>query len=112
MPQFLVALYRPNHYDPATEDDAMARAIDALNADMVAQGVRTFVGGLAAPASARTVQAHGTGDAVVTPGLHASSGEHVGGMWILDAADFTAALEWGRKASLACRAPVEVRAFL
>jgi hypothetical protein len=52
------------------------------------------------------------GHAVVTPGLHASSGEHVGGLWILDAADLAAALEWGRKASLACRAPVEVRAFL
>jgi hypothetical protein len=37
--------------------------------------------------------------------------EHIGGFWILEAADLDDALAWGRKAAVACRAPVEVRAF-
>ena len=37
--------------------------------------------------------------------------EHVGGFWILEAADMDEALAWGRKAVVACRAPVEVREF-
>jgi len=37
--------------------------------------------------------------------------EHVGGFWVLEAADMEAALAWGRRAVIACRAPVEVRQF-
>jgi len=37
--------------------------------------------------------------------------EHLGGFWVLKAADIETALEWGRKAPVACRAPVEVRPF-
>lgn len=112
MPQFLVALYRPHDYDPATEDAAMSHDIDALNAEMIAAGARVFVGGLAPAAAARTVTAQADGQTVVTHGLHVAAGDHVGGLWVLDAADIDAALEWGRKASQACRAPVEVRALL
>ncbi len=37
--------------------------------------------------------------------------EHIGGFWILEAADLDEALASGRKAVVACRAPVEVRPF-
>jgi hypothetical protein len=37
--------------------------------------------------------------------------EHVGGFWVLEAADLDEALAWGCKAAVACRAPVEVRPF-
>ena len=37
--------------------------------------------------------------------------EQVGGFWVLEAANLDEALEWGRKATVACRAPVEVRPF-
>ncbi|HEX6772141.1 MAG TPA: hypothetical protein VF126_08965 [Acidobacteriaceae bacterium] len=36
----------------------------------------------------------------------------MGGFWILEAADMDEALAWGRKATKACRVPVEVREFL
>ena len=36
----------------------------------------------------------------------------VGGFWVLEAADLDEALEWGRKAVIACRVPVEVRQIL
>jgi hypothetical protein len=48
---------------------------------------------------------------LVTDGPYIESKEHVGGFWVLEVADQDAALEWGRKAAIACRAPVEVRAF-
>jgi hypothetical protein len=46
MTQYLVAIHHPDDYDPSTEDEAMSRDIDALNDEMVAAGVRIFVGGL------------------------------------------------------------------
>jgi hypothetical protein len=52
MTQYLVTIHHPNDYDPATaEDEAMARDIDALNDEMVAAGVRVFVGGCDRPAT-------------------------------------------------------------
>ena len=48
MPQYLVAIHHPDDYDPSAEDEAMTRDIDALNEEMVAAGVRIFVGGLSA----------------------------------------------------------------
>ena len=57
MPQYLVAIHRPDGYDPAVaEDEAMHRDIDALNDEMKAAGVRVFVGGLH-PATQREVAA-------------------------------------------------------
>jgi hypothetical protein len=36
----------------------------------------------------------------------------VGGLWLLTCADMAEAVEWARKAAVACRVPVEVREFL
>jgi hypothetical protein len=47
MAQYLVAIHRPDDYDPSTEDEAMHRDIDALNEEMEAAGVRIFAGGSA-----------------------------------------------------------------
>jgi hypothetical protein len=48
---------------------------------------------------------------VVTDGPFVEAKEHVGGFWVLECADLDEALEWGKKATVACRAPVEVRGF-
>ena len=47
----------------------------------------------------------------ITDGPFLETKEHIGGFWVLEAADLNEALEWGRKAVVACRAPVEVRPF-
>jgi len=112
MPQYLVAIHHPDNYDPSTESEAMARDIDVLNEEMEAAGARVFAGGLAAPISARSLRAQPNGEVLVTDGPYLEAKEHVGGFWILEAADLDEALAWGRKAVIACRAPVEVRAFL
>lgn len=112
MPQFLVAIQHPDNYDPSLEGEAMIRDIGALNEEMNAAGARFFAGGLEPAAKAKSLRKQPGGEVVITDGPYLESKEHVGGFWILEAADMDEALAWGRKAVVACRVPVEVRAFL
>jgi hypothetical protein len=112
MPQYLVAIHHPDDYDPAVaEDEAMDRAIDALNDEMIAAGIRIFVGGLHPASCAKSLRAQPNGMVLITDGPYIETKEHIGGFWVLQAADLDEALAWGRKAVVACRAPVEVRPF-
>ena len=98
-------------YDSSLEDEAVVRDIDALNEDMEATGVRIFAGGLQPARKAKSLRAQRNGAVLITDGPYGETKEHVGGFWLLEAADLDEALAWGRKAAVACRAPVEVRAF-
>jgi hypothetical protein len=111
MPQYLVAIHHPDAFDPSTESEATRRDISALNREMIAAGVRFFAGGLQPVGQARSLQAEPGGKVHVTDGPYLETKEHIGGFWILECADLEAALEWGRKAVIACRTPVEVRPF-
>jgi hypothetical protein len=111
MARYLVAIYHPDGYDPSTEDETMSRDIDALNDDMKAAHARIFVGGLSAARSARSLRLQPAGKVLVTDGPYIETKEHIGGLWVLEAADLDEALAWGRKAAVACRVPVEVRPF-
>ena len=112
MTQYLVAIHHPDDYDPTVaEDEAMSRDIDTLNDEMKAAGVRIFVGGLQLASRATSLRARPDGEVLVTGGPYLQTKEHVGGFWVLEAADLDGALAWGRKAAVACRAPVEVRPF-
>lgn len=112
--KYLVAIYHPDDFEAFTvKDEAMDRAIDALNEEMVAAGIRVYVGGLQPPRTAKSlrVQPDGSGTVLVTDGPYLETKEHIGGLWVLEAADMDEALEWGRKATIACRVPVQVRPF-
>ena len=112
MTQYLVAIHHPDDYDPrVSEDAAMARDIDVLNEEMDAAGVRIFAGGLRPVSIARSLRLAPDGTVHVTDGPYLEAKEHVGGFWLLEVADLDEALRWGRKAVIACRAPVEVRPF-
>jgi hypothetical protein len=112
MSQYLVAIHHPDGFEPAVgEDVAMERDIDALNLEMIAAGVRLFAGGLRPASSARSLRAQPGGKVLVTDGPYLETKEHIGGFWILEAANLDEALARGRKAVVACRAPVEVRPF-
>ena len=111
MPNYLVIIHRPPGYDGTAESAAMRAEIAALNQQMVEKGVRVFVGGLRPPETARAVRRDATGVVRVTDGPYLESKEFAGGLWVLSAADMDDALEWGRKAAIACRAGVEVRPF-
>jgi hypothetical protein len=109
MPHFLVAIYHPNDYKPSLEDKSMREDIHALNRDMIAANVRKFAGGLAAPPLAKSLRPQPNGELLVTDGPYLETKEHIGGFWILETADADAAMEWARKAVVACRTSVEVR---
>jgi hypothetical protein len=112
MPHYLVAIHHPDGYDGSLEGEAMMRDIDVLNEEMAAAGARIFAGGLSAASSARSLRAQPGGKVLITDGPYLETKEHVGGFWLLKCANLDEALAWGRKAVVACRAPVEVRAFL
>jgi hypothetical protein len=112
MPQFLVAIHHPDNYRASSEDAAMLRDIHLLNAEMQAARVRVFAGGLEPSAKAKSLRAQSNGETLITDGPYLEAKEHVGGFWLLECADLDEALGWGRKAVVACRAPVEVRRFL
>lgn len=107
---YLVAIHRPDNYDPSVEDESMGRDIDTLNDEMVAADIRVFVGGLQSPSLAKSIRLV-NGKLETTDGHYLKVGEHVGGLWVLKCADMEEAIEWGRKAAVACRASVEVRPF-
>jgi hypothetical protein len=110
MAQYLVAIHHPDGYDGSKESEAMSNDIHALNREMVAAGVRVFVGGLSAASKAKSLRVQPDGKVLITDGPYLETKEHIGGFWVLEAADLDEALAWGRKAAVACRAPVEVRA--
>jgi len=111
MPQYLVAIHHPDNYDPSVETEATIEEIHALNREMIAAGVRVFVAGLSPAPRAKSLRRQPDGKVLITDGPYLETKEHIGGFWVLEAADLDEALAWGRKAAVACRAPVEVRAI-
>jgi hypothetical protein len=111
MTQFMVAIHHPDDFDPSAESEATVRAIDALNVEMAAAGAVVFVGGLTPVREAKSLRAQPGGKVLITDGPYLETKEHIGGFWVLEVAGLDEALEWGRKAVVACRAPVEVRPF-
>src|SRR5689334_7886179 len=112
MKQYLVAIHHPDDYDPSiSEDKTMHGDIDSLNDEMVAAGIRVFVGGLEPARNAKSLRTRHAGEVLITDGPYLETKEHIGGFWVLEAAGMDEALAWGRKAAIACRAPVEVRPF-
>ena len=116
MTHYLLAVHGPaemdefGNYSSKEEMEEAFAATGVFNDQLRADGYWVFAGGLE-PASTATV-VDGQGDTpVLTDGPYLETKEHIGGFWILDCPSFDEALEWGRKAVAACRAPVEIRPF-
>lgn len=56
MPQYLIANYLPDDFDPSTVTEAMIEEIHALNREMIAAGVRKFACGISPASNAKTVR--------------------------------------------------------
>ena len=111
MPQYLVAVQHPDTFDAAKEGPEMIQDIKALNVEMAAAGARFFAGGLEPATKAKSLRKNG--DAIsITDGPFLEAKEHIGGFWILECSNMDEAIAWGKKATVACRVSVEVRAFL
>ena len=97
----------------ATPEAEMQQAFadtDAFNQELISNGTWVFGGGLTEPNNATVVDAT-KGEPVVTDGPFAEAKEQLGGFWVIKAPDLDAALELAKEASIACKAPVEVRPF-
>ena len=112
MPQYLVANYLPDDFDPSTFPEAMFEEIHALNRELIAAGARKFACGISPAANAKTVRKQPDGKVVVTDGPYTETKEHMGGFWILEAANMDEALAWAKKGAIACDVPGEVRELL
>lgn len=116
MARYLMSVYGPT--DPAKHGTRMTREekvqsfadTGAFNERLQADGHWVFADGLAPATTATTVD--GRGDSpVITDGPYLEAKEHLGGFWVVEAADLDEALALAAEASKACRETVEVRPF-
>ena|SRR5438045_2818563 len=113
MTQYLLSVHMIEGEDAYPNEEEMQQAYKdtgALNETMQKAGVWVFAGGLH-PADTATVVKVENGDIVTTDGPFSEAKEHIGGFWILDCPDLDTALDWAKKATVACRGAVEVRPF-
>lgn len=112
MKEYMLSVYMvegaPTPSAEATE--AAYRDVDVLNAELQAKDVWVFAGGLHPQATATVVRASG-GEVLTTDGPFVETKEYLGGFWVIKVTDLDEALAWAAKATVACRAPVEVRPF-
>ena len=106
MPQYLLAGYLPENFDPSTMDEATVEGIHALNREMIAAGVRKFACGLGKAVSLRPQP---NGEVLLTDGPYLETKELVGGLSILETANLDEALGWARKGAKVSGGPIEVR---
>src|ERR1700722_19948866 len=112
MPQYLIANYLPDDFDPSTVTEAMIEQIHAVNRELIAAGVRKFACGISPAGNAKTVRKQPAGTVLVTDGPYTETKEHMVAFWILEAADMDDPLAWARKVAISCEAAGEVRELL
>jgi hypothetical protein len=109
MPQYFVTNYLPDNFDPSTMTEATIRAISELNDELEAAGARLLACGLSPASQAKSLRGQPNGEPLITDGPYLETKEHIGGFWILEAADMDEALAWARKATLDPSSRGEVR---
>jgi hypothetical protein len=98
--------------DPMTDEEMQQshKQLGALEQEMKSTGAWVFSGRLHDPATATVVRV-ADGEVVTTDGPFVESKEHLGGFYIIEAADLDAALGWASKVTALVGAPIEVRPF-
>jgi len=83
MPQYLVANYLPDDFDPSTVTEAMMEEIHALNRELIAAGALKFACGIAPAPQAKTLRRQSDGKVLVTDGPYTETKEHMAdsGYW-------------------------------
>ena len=84
---------------------ASLQLLGDVERDLKAAGAWVFSARLTEPAEARVVR----GDLLATDGPFAEGREHLGGFYLIEAADLDAALGWAARVTAAIHAPIEVR---
>jgi hypothetical protein len=98
--------------EPMT-DEEMAQShkqLGTLEQEMKSAGAWVYSGRLHGPDTATVVRVAG-GEVVTTDGPFVESREHLGGFYIIQAADLDAALAWASRVTGVIRVPIEVLPF-
>ena len=98
--------------DPMTDEEMRQshQQVRVLEQEMKSAGAWVFSGRLHEPDTATVVRRSG-GELVTTDGPFVESKEHLGGFYIIQAADLDTALGWASRVTDAIKAPIEVRPF-
>ncbi len=98
--------------DPMTDEEMRQsyQQLGILEEEMKSVGAWVFSGRLHEPDTATVVRLSG-GEVVTTDGPFVESREHLGGFYIIQAADLDAALTWASKVTAAIKVPIELRPF-
>ena len=112
MTQYLLSVHNDGTSPYATEEDMQQAFTDtgAFNEELRASGNWVFAGGLEFADTAKVVRRR-DGALERTDGPYLETKEHIGGFWIIEAADMDEALAWAERGATACRGDVEVRPF-
>jgi hypothetical protein len=116
MPRYLLSVYGPRErtsYGSYPSREAMLEAFadtGAFNEKLERGGHLVFADGLEPAVTATTVDGQGE-KPVFTDGPYLETKEHIGGFWVIEAADLDVALALAAEGSRACRGKVEVRPF-
>lgn len=116
MARYLLSVFGPadaGEFGAYPTEEAMREALadtGAFNDRLRRDGHFVFADGLAPAATATTVDGR-AGSPVFTDGPYLETKEHLGGFWVVEAADLDEALTLAADGSRACRGPVEVRPF-
>ena len=98
--------------EPVSEE-AMRQSharLGEVEREMAATGAWVFSGRLHEPDTATVVRVSG-GEVLTTDGPFAESKDHLGGFYLIEAADLDAALGWAAKVTACIDVPIEVRPF-
>lgn len=112
MTQYLLTVVQPAGDEVPSPEvlEPIMRDLAALKDEMRSAGVWVFAGGLHPPSTAVTVD-HTGDDLALEDGPYTQAPEYLGGLWVIEAPDREAAVDWAAKASKALGARIEVRAF-
>ena len=114
MSQYLLAVYSSDEpREPMTQEE-MERGfavVDGIEQEMRATNALVFSGRLLEPARARVVRPRRR-MGKTTDGPFIETKEHLGGFYIIEAADLDTALAWASKVTDAIDTPIEVRPFM
>ena len=116
MPKYLLSVFGRDDagkYGNYPSKEAMLESMadtGAFNERLEREGRFVFADGLAPASTATTVDGQGE-KPVFSDGPYLVAKEHLGGFWVVEAADLDEALALAADASKACRGKVEVRPF-
>ena len=115
MPKYMLSVHSVDDEarEPMTEEQTRQswQVVNALEAEMKSAGAWVFSGRLHDADTATVVRVSG-GEVVTTDGPFVEAREHLGGFYIIEAADLDAALGWASKVTRTISAPIEVWPFV